>query len=150
MPRQAVVAFLAGSLIVFTAGLIGLFAVQNTDSKYMIIAGTVSCFILMFYVMWASGQQRQQAGYEAARRTIIDYPEDTIIEYPEEPPTRAMAPAPAPRQMENLGNHGAIVRTGTKDGQRTYIEFADGHSVGTPPKDDDEKKDRDRYEAVKV
>jgi len=141
MPRQPVVALLAGSFIVFTVGLIGLFAVHNEISKDMIIAGMVGYFLFMFYIMWASGRTATREA-EAEWRA-------TRIEYPEEP--QAQAPVAEPRQDKNLANHGAIVRTSGEEGRLTYIEFADGYSIGTPPKEEDqEKRDRDRYEAVKV
>lgn len=152
MPRQPVIAFLAGSLIVFTAGLIGLFGVQNTDSKYMIIAGSVGCFILMFYVMWASGRAATREA--ELRATRIRYPQEAPVqgvEAHEMPANHFLGDEPEIRPAENsLETHGAIVRTSGEGGRLTYIEFADGYSIGTPPKGDEEKKDRDRYEAVKV
>jgi hypothetical protein len=142
MPRQAVIAFLTGSLIIFTAGVIGIFAVHNDISKLLIIGGSVGCFIFMFYVMWASGRQQQQE--QARQAEERERYRNRPFNFPTEPTTQA----PTVRQ-EGLESHGEIVKTGGENGRLTYVKFADGYSIGTPPTEEDKEK-RDRYEAVKV
>jgi hypothetical protein len=146
MPRQAFIAFLAGSLIAFTVGMIGLFAVHNDISKILIIAGSAGCVVFMFYVMWASGRQQQQEQTRQAeeRERYRNMP----FNYPTVMQAELTPQAPTIRQ-EGLESHGEIIKTWGENGRLTYIKFADGYSIGTPPTEEDKEK-RDRYEAVKV
>lgn len=152
MSKEAIIVGIAGCIVCLAVGIASIFLIQNDFIQLPILGVVTGVGAFLIYSMGQAtsgpGGEPAQGGTEPIQgRTFVESP--GTIE-PEPLPESHQATLQGVSTEPIIENHGIIVRTVTKGGQTTYIEFADGYSLGTPPSPGEEEDKRGRYGAVKV